>query len=137
MHNWYNTIVPRRVSRKVRLSQLRTLARLNCSEREAAGALKVSLRIFKQLLVTDKRAARVWEQGQQEGKLSLRRKQFRLAEKSAGMAIFLGKNLLGQRDKTEQEVTTTAITELDFSKLDRKERDDLRQLLATASRKPS
>lgn len=35
------------------------------------------------------------------GKISLRRAQFRLAEKSAAMAIFLGKNLLGQTDKDE------------------------------------
>ena len=30
--------------------------------------------------------------------MSLRRAQFRLAEKSAAMAIFLGKNYLGQSD---------------------------------------
>lgn len=33
-----------------------------------------------------------------DGKISLRRMQFRLAEKSAGMAIFLGKQYLGQSD---------------------------------------
>lgn len=32
------------------------------------------------------------------GKISLRRAQFRLAERNAAMAIFLGKNLLGQSD---------------------------------------
>lgn len=32
------------------------------------------------------------------GKTSLRRYQFALAKKSAAMAIFLGKNILGQRD---------------------------------------
>ena len=32
------------------------------------------------------------------GKMSLRRIQFKLAEKSAAMAIFLGKNYLGQTD---------------------------------------
>lgn len=32
------------------------------------------------------------------GKISLRRSQIRLAEKSAAMAIFLGKNYLGQKD---------------------------------------
>jgi hypothetical protein len=32
------------------------------------------------------------------GKISLRRAQFRLAEKSAAMAIFLGKQYLGQKD---------------------------------------
>lgn len=39
------------------------------------------------------------------GKLSLRRTQFKLAEKSAAMAIFLGKNMLGQTDKIEQTIT--------------------------------
>ena len=32
------------------------------------------------------------------GKLSLRRYQFKLAQKNAAMAIFLGKNYLGQKD---------------------------------------
>ena len=35
------------------------------------------------------------------GKISLRRNQFRLSEKSAAMAIFLGKQYLGQRDALE------------------------------------
>jgi hypothetical protein len=40
------------------------------------------------------------------GKLSLRREQFRLAERgNAAMLMFLGKQLLGQRDKVEAEVT--------------------------------
>ena len=39
----------------------------------------------------------------EKGKISLRRAQFRLAEKSAAMAIFLGKNYLGQRDAVETE----------------------------------
>ena len=37
--------------------------------------------------------------------MSLRRNQFKLAEKSAAMAIFLGKNYLGQTDRFEQIVT--------------------------------
>lgn len=37
------------------------------------------------------------------GKLSLRRMQFKLAEKSPAMAIFLGKNMLGQKDKPSGE----------------------------------
>lgn len=38
------------------------------------------------------------------GKISLRRTQFRMAEKSVPMAIFLGKNYLDQTDITEQKV---------------------------------
>lgn len=41
------------------------------------------------------------EKGQATGKASLRRNQFRLAESNAAMAIFLGKNWLGQSDKIE------------------------------------
>ena len=39
-----------------------------------------------------------------QGKISLRRYQFKLAEKSAAMAIFLGKQYLGQSDRTEFSV---------------------------------
>lgn len=39
------------------------------------------------------------KRGQSRGKVSLRRTQFKLAEKSAAMAIFLGKNYLGQKDE--------------------------------------
>lgn len=35
------------------------------------------------------------------GKISLRRNQFELSKKSAAMAIFLGKNMLGQTDRQE------------------------------------
>jgi AraC-like DNA-binding protein len=38
------------------------------------------------------------------GKISLRRYQFKMAEKSVPMAIFLGKNWLGQTDRIEQNV---------------------------------
>lgn len=39
------------------------------------------------------------------GKISLRRTQFKLAERSAPMAIFLGKNYLGQKDVADVEVS--------------------------------
>lgn len=40
----------------------------------------------------------VFRQKRGKGKIALRRSQFRLAEKNANMAIFLGKQLLGQTD---------------------------------------
>ena len=46
------------------------------------------------------------------GKISLRRAQFKLAQKSAAMAIFLGKNYLGQTDHVEFE-DNTALAKLD------------------------
>lgn len=48
--------------------------------------------------------SKVFAEKKQNGLISLRRTQFQLAEKSPAMAIFLGKNLLGQTDKVEQTV---------------------------------
>lgn len=39
-----------------------------------------------------------------KGKIALRRKQWQLADKSAAMAIFLGKQFLGQSDNPEQNI---------------------------------
>ena len=46
----------------------------------------------------------VFKQKRGKGKISLRRAQFRLAEKNANMAIWLGKQYLGQRDKPEESI---------------------------------
>lgn len=51
----------------------------------------------------------IFEKKRVRGKISLRRAQFKLAEKSAAMAIFLGKNYLGQTDK--QEIVSSTIDE--------------------------
>ena len=52
--------------------------------------------------------SQVYEEKKSGGKISLRRLQFRLAEKSAAMAIFLGKNILGQRDFPDPGVSREA-----------------------------
>nr|DAN03345.1 MAG TPA: putative terminase small subunit [Caudoviricetes sp.] len=49
-----------------------------------------------------RRFSQVFREKRQIGKISLRRKQLRLAERSAAMAIFLGKNYLGQKDEPEE-----------------------------------
>jgi len=49
----------------------------------------------------------IYAQKKEGGKISLRRKQHQIAEKNAAMAIFLGKNYLGQSDKQEIAQTTT------------------------------
>ena len=45
----------------------------------------------------------VYKKKSMPGKISLRRNQFRIAENNASMAIFLGKQYLGQRDNFEDE----------------------------------
>ena len=45
----------------------------------------------------------------QLGKSSLRRAQFKLAEKNATMAIWLGKQYLDQKDVVEQYITSDGV----------------------------
>jgi len=53
------------------------------------------------------------------GQISLRRTQFRLAEKNAAMAIFLGKQYLNQRDNNDQNMGMTSnINFIGFDKIE-------------------
>lgn len=61
----------------------------------------------------------IYKRFSQHGKVSLRRNQFKLAEKNANMAIWLGKQYLGQRDnidvvtsKMEDDEMTQSIKDL-------------------------
>lgn len=51
-----------------------------------------------------KKFAEVFSEKRAIGKVSLRRMQWKQAENSTAMAIFLGKNYLGQRDERDLEV---------------------------------
>jgi hypothetical protein len=77
------------------LEQAEKLGQLQCTYKECAAFLNVDESTLKgrgDFLTAFKK-------GQEVGKISLRRTQFRLAEKSAGMAIWLGKQYLGQTEK--------------------------------------
>ena len=77
------------------------LCGLQCTLREFEFALDVSRKtLLKWCKATyNESFSTVFGKKRQAGFISLRRAQFRLAEKSAAMAIFLGKNYLGQTDK--------------------------------------
>ena len=76
------------------------LAGIFCTQEEIAAIIGVSASTLQH----NKHFLQVFEKGQQTAKMSLRRKQFKLADTNAGMAIFLGKNYLGQRDNMEFDV---------------------------------
>lgn len=78
-------------------NEVRKLAALDCTYEDVAGWFGVSTKTVKRRMQEpDLRAA--WESGKAQGNVSLRRKQWKLAETNAAMAIFLGKNRLAQRD---------------------------------------
>lgn len=78
------------------------LANIFCTQEEIASILDVSVRTLQR----DEEFCRVYKKGQETAKSSLRRIQFKLAEKNSAMAIFLGKQYLGQRDSFEDKQET-------------------------------
>ena len=53
--------------------------------------------------------SQVYDEKRSGGKIALRRTQFRLAERSASMAIWLGKQYLGQKDEVVADVSTNTL----------------------------
>lgn len=74
------------------------LAMLMCTQQEIASFFGCDVRTLQR----DAEFCRVYNKGKDNGKMSLRRKQFKLADKNASMAIFLGKQYLGQKDNPEE-----------------------------------
>lgn len=86
--------------------QFSNLCALQCTEEEIAAFFECSVDTIN---LWCKRTfgmtfTETYKEKSQAGKISLRRFQFKLAEKNPGMAIFLGKNWLGQTDRVEQTV---------------------------------
>lgn len=87
------------------IEYVKGLALLQCTLPEMAAALFVSHKTFKKFRDDHPEVAEAIGAGKGGGLVSLRRVQFRLAQKSAAMAIFLGKNYLGQTDRQQHEHT--------------------------------
>lgn len=82
--------------------ELTRLCRLNCTLQEIAAYFNCSERTIKNRMADDEDFRAIVENGRANGRLSVRREQFRIMEGgNASMAIWLGKQLLGQRDNQE------------------------------------
>ena len=82
------------------------LAKIQCTQEEIASILEISVRTLQR----DDDFCRLYKKCQDEGKKSLRRIQYKIAENgNASMAIFLGKQYLGQRDAPEFENKSNGI----------------------------
>jgi len=81
------------------LRQLDQLARIHCTHEEIAAVLACSTDTLA------RRFAERIEKGREEGKMSLRRAQFKAAlSGNATMMIWLGKQHLGQADQSKIQV---------------------------------
>ena len=91
---------------KMGLEEVENLSRLNCTMDEIAAYFNVDVRTVQLRAQREPAFRAAMERGQALGRLSIRRQQLRLMEHgNATMAVWLGKQLLGQRDRLEAEVT--------------------------------
>lgn len=89
---------PKKVINK---DQFETLCFIQCTQEEICAVLDVCCDTLDSWCNENYGAtfSKVYKDKRLGGKMSLRRKQWKLADTSATMAIFLGKNLLGQSDR--------------------------------------
>lgn len=108
--------------------QFEKLCGLQCTQEEICGWFDVTDKTLNTWCrrTYKKTFSEIYAKKRETGKISLRRAQFRLAEKSAAMAIFLGKNYLGQTDRIEQVITEVEdLSPLaDMLKIDDKDKGD-------------
>ena len=97
-----------RPRKQIDKTEFEKLCSLQCTEREFCSWFDVSDETLNKWCKENydgRTFLAVFKEKRENGMISLRRTQFQLAEKSPAMAIFLGKNLLGQTDKVEQTQT--------------------------------
>ena len=87
-------------------NQFKKLCEYMCTLEEIAGIFNCSEDTIERWCkrTFDMTFADAYKKYSAEGRMSLRRKQFALAETSASMAIWLGKNYLGQTDHIDARV---------------------------------
>lgn len=79
------------------------LCSLQCTQSEIASVLHVHVDTVRDKAVAHygEEFSAIYKKYSESGKMSLRRIQFNLAKKNTAMAIFLGKQWLGQKDNHE------------------------------------
>ncbi len=86
---------------KIHKDELEKLCSLQCTQGEIAAYFKVSRRTIETYAQKEDFKP-IFERGRELGMLSVRRQQFKLLEAgNVTMAIWLGKQLLGQKDKVD------------------------------------
>ena len=85
--------------------QFERLCEIQCTEEEIASVFRRSVDTIERWCKREygETFADAYKKYSAGGKSSLRRYQFELAKKNAAMAIFLGKQYLGQKDNVEYE----------------------------------
>ena len=90
------------------MTVITALAQVMCTDEEIAACLDTTVETLHSAL-NEPIFSECIKKGAREGKASLRRNQFRLAKTNPAMAIFLGKQYLGQKDHPEEETEDESV----------------------------
>lgn len=93
-----------RPRKEIDQKQFEGLCALQCTKDEICGFLEITDKTLENWCKRTYNAgfSETFREKRGKGKVSLRRAQFQLAQKNANMAIWLGKQYLGQKDKIEE-----------------------------------
>ncbi|WP_448507960.1 hypothetical protein [Immundisolibacter sp.] len=100
-----------RPKKEIDQKQFESLCAIQCTKLEICSVFDVTDKTLEQWCKRTYQAgfSEVFRQKREAGKASLRRTQFQQATKSPAMAIFLGKNYLGQKDKDMPDINVTTV----------------------------
>lgn len=94
--------------------QVEKLSSIMCTQEEIATIFGCHIRTLQR----DEEFCHYYKKGQESGKMSLRRMQWKHAERNPSMAMFLGKVYLGQRENKEIEETQNIMPEMKITVVD-------------------
>ena len=90
--------------------KLKQLCKLNCTVEEIGAFFDCNKKTIERRMHEDPELKEIIQQGRELGKISIRREQYKIMENgNAAMAIWLGKQYLGQRDRSEIEVNSESL----------------------------
>ena len=89
-----------RPKKEINWKLFQNLCKIQCTQQEIAAAFEINPETLRLRAEEEYKAefSVIYKRFTEAGKCSLRRFQFRLAKKNAAMAIWLGKQWLGQRE---------------------------------------
>ena len=100
---------------KIDQGQFESLCAIQCTQEEICSVLGCNTDTLNSWCKTtyNTNFSEVFKEKRQGGKASLRRMQWKLAEKNATMGIWLGKQFLGQKDQIENNNNVQRIQIID------------------------
>lgn len=102
-----------RPKRVIDLTLAEKLGQLQCTYSECASFLEIP----EQTLKKNVNFRTAYKKGFESGKISIRRAQFKLMEKNTAMAIWLGKQYLGQKEQGLIDAKQDAFSEVEWVEL--------------------